>query len=281
MIDRDSLIHIQNSAAQAIEASQDAIQHTFNNIDALPYVALPEGHKLHAIDTEKHQPYRQRFTGQFCTSSPDDFIEYCLNAGSNESKCFINPENRSAKCIINFGTRAQAGHCDDTATYTPSSTAEYDALLEVSQRGSLSQKTVAEFLEDWKDNIQCYNTDQQLIEIKRAINATRKITITAKTSKESEKQQFSSAQSSLASVEANTNEDQPAYIEFTCSPFLGFNERSFMARVSINSDDDAPRLHIRIIQMELHKQQMAEELQAMLTEAFNEKIHTVIGAFSV
>ena len=64
----------------------------------------------------------------------------------------------SAAAILNFGTTDAPGHCDSKATVKLDQTAPYTALLEIVNK-RLTQRELAEFIEDWRSFITCWSEE--------------------------------------------------------------------------------------------------------------------------
>ena len=137
-----------------------------------------------------------------------------------------------------------------------------------------SQATLAEFLEDWPDAVQAFAGTEQLATPK-AIAAIRKITVESLRKLESEEQQLSTTRSAFESVAATSTEKLPTHIRFCCDPYAGLCDRTFVLRLAIHTGDKAPQLSLRIVNDELHTEEMARELCDLLAAEVND--HTVDG----
>ncbi|EFA1376509.1 DUF2303 family protein, partial [Escherichia coli] len=143
------------------------------------------------------------------------------------------------------------------------------------------QKSLAEWLEDWADFLTAYDSDGNVLDIKQAISAVRRLTIDAKRSAEYEEQNFSGSRSVMESVEAKSKEIMPATFRFECIPYEGLGNREFTLRLSILTSEQ-PVLVLRIVRVEAAEEEIAKEFRDLLKERFEEEdILTFIGTFSV
>lgn len=268
----DQITKANNSLSDRFQCSQPKV------------VAL---HKDFAIENlEKYEQHRSRFRGNFSTAEPDAFANYALNKSATDAGCFINAQHMSAKLIFNLGNDQQPGHCDDSARLSLEMTAPYKALLAIADK-RLSQKDVAEFIEDWR-HLMSASSEEDLdgnktsIPLAKAIYAIRKITIEQKATTDSETRNFGATNSSMDSIDVKSAEMPPAYLHFTCEPYRGLAERTFNLRLSVITDRQ-PSLTLRIVRHETEQEEMAKEFEAIINTKLGEidpKINTFIGDFA-
>ena len=231
-------------------------------------VALPENFRIH--DLEKFNLNRFRFRGALSTASIDDFTRYSKDLADEGTRCFIDADNMRAVSVLNLGTIDEPGHADNTATLKLKKTAPFSALLSVNGERN-SQKSLAEWIEDWADYLVGFDANGDAIQATKAAAAIRKITIEANQTAE---------RSLMESVEAKTKDIMPVAFEFKCVPFEGLKERPFKLRLSIITGD-RPVLVLRIIQLEAVQEEMANEFRDLLVEKFKDsKVETFIGTFT-
>ena len=179
----------------------------------------------------------------------------------------------------NLGTIDEPGHADNTATLKLKKTAPFSALLSVNGERN-SQKSLAEWIEDWADYLVGFDANGDAIQATKAAAAVRKITIEANQTADFEDNDFSGKRSLMESVEAKTKDIMPVAFEFKCVPFEGLKERPFKLRLSIITGD-RPVLVLRIIQLEAVQEEMANEFRDLLVEKFKDsKVETFIGTFT-
>ena len=260
--------------AQAIAAANAAIDRELHG-----QVALPSDFTL--IDMEKYMATRRRLRGNMATSVVGDFATYTEKNAEEGATIFIDPEKMTACAVLNMGVPERPGHSDNTATLTPIRTAAYAAMRAFGTGDPLSQKAVAEFLEDWAGNIRCYD-DDGLIAHNKAIAAIRKITIESLKKIEAEEKTLSASRSAFESVEAKSTEKIPAYVEFKCKPYSDFEECTFSLRLGVLTGGQNPMVNLRIVKINEHEEQMANELSVLITNSLEVgSIPALIGKYGV
>lgn len=244
----------------------------------LDVAALPEDTKV--LQLEQFKPLRNRFRGMFATVSVEDFVNYTSAKADHGAECFVDPEAMTAAAVLNLGDIGAPGHADNRAKMTLKTTAAFDALKKLD--GSLrTQQQLAEWLEDWRDNVQGLTSEGVELTATKVIAAIRRITIKAAGTVDHTEGQLSTSRSALEQVEASSNnEPLPSFIQFTCIPYQDLAERSFTLRLSLRADDEKPVLSLRIIRPEQHEEEMAEEFAALLQEKFGDTLPVTIGVFS-
>lgn len=240
-------------------------------------VALPNDFTLH--DLEKYLPNRRRIRGHMHTSVIADFAVYAAENKEEGAAVFIDPKTMSATAVLNLGTPASPGHCDNTAELSPERTAAYKAIRAIAGNGAVNQTVSAEFLEDWTDIIKCFKDGEQ-VPNNKAIAAVRSITIEALRKVAVEEQQLSASRSAFEKISASSDTAPiPTEIRFTCVPYKDLPERTFVMRLGILTSEK-PTLTLRIIKIEEHEEQMAGELAGLIAEAIKTDMPVLIGKYS-
>ncbi|QFT53514.1 DUF2303 family protein [Microbulbifer sp. THAF38] len=243
-----------------------------------PAMAAPKDFQI--LNLEKYQQGRTRYRGKMETTSLEDFEQYCMDFGNESAKCFVDPESMTAQTIFNLGTTQEPGHADFSAKLRLIKTAEFKALLQLNGDRS-SQKNMAEFMEDYADNILCYTADGEAINTSKAIAAVRRLTIESSRKEDHSVEDFKSSRSALENIEARSDEGLPAGFKFECVPYNGLESRSFDLRLSILTGGDAPRLTARIKRLEAIQEAMGRELQQSLSSVLvQSQMKTYIGDFA-
>ncbi|MGJ5648557.1 YfdQ family protein [Morganella morganii] len=270
-LDGTAISQIQNMTVASL--SLDAV-----NKSLCPAVVLPGDFNVKSL--EQLQEGRYRFRGAMDTTSITDFVKYSLQHGVEEGvSCFIDADVMSAKTIFNIGTIGEPGHADNTAVVSLKKTSPFASLLNING-DRLSQKALAEWLEDWRDNLMAFDAEGNVIDIKQAINAVRKITIEASRSADHEDRDFGASRSVMENVEAKSRDIMPAVFQFTCTPYDELSERAIKLRYSVLTGGDVPVLVLRIVQLEKLEEQIAQEFRDLLADKFEEtEIQTYIGKF--
>lgn len=263
------------SEAQSITAARDAITAALDKKSTA--VALPTDFIIK--DLEGFMLHRRRARGVMKTSVVADFAAYTESHFENGATIFIEPESMTATGVLNLGSPEVPGHADNFSQLIPNETAAYKALRGISGGNPQSQRAVAEFLEDWIDVIECYS-DGVFVPPPKAIAAVRNITIEALRKLDTQEQQLSASKSSFESVQAKSIEPLPTLIKFRCKPYNDLNEREFMMRLGIVTSDK-PSLTLRIIKVEEHIEQMADELSGCIRKSIiNNDIRIVLGKYT-
>jgi uncharacterized protein YfdQ (DUF2303 family) len=186
----------------------------------------------------------------------------------------------TARTIFNLGTIEHPGHADNSALIVLKKTSPFSAVLSVNGRKQ-GQKELAEWLEDWRDYLLAFDADGNVLDIKQAIGAVRRITIESSRSSDHEDSDFSARRSVMENVEAKSKDIMPAAFEFKCTPYDELQERAIKLRYSILTSQDTPTLVLRIVQLENLQELMAQEFRDILSAKFEEtQIETFIGNFS-
>lgn len=243
-----------------------------------PTAILPKDTNIESL--ERFSLERFRFRGNMDTTSIEDFVRYSVGYASENEKarCFIDADNMLARSIFNIGTLDNPGHADNAATIKLKKTAPFRALLAING-DRLSQKEIAEWLEDWSDYLTAFDADGNVMKIAQAAQAVRRVTIQQTNSADHEDGDFSGKKSLMQSVEASSKDVMPAAFEFKCVPYEGLGERRFSLRNSLLKSGE-PVFVLRIVQLEAQEEAIATEFRDQLIGKFDGKpVETFIGDF--
>jgi len=277
MFDKEAIEAIQQ--AQATRAAQDAIFNALESAHGVrqDIIGLPDDFKLH--DIEDQHLTRRRARGAMNTRFIAPFVAYVQAHAEEGATVFIDPRDTSARAVLNLGTPRDPGHADNTALFTPEPTAAYAALKDIVDE-QCGQVKIAEFLEDWATNIQCFAGTTE-VKVPTAIASIRRITIEAMRKQESTVEQLSASKSAFESIQAKNQDTLPTFIYFNCKPYADLDERLFVLRLSILTGDDRPKLILRIQKAEEHAEQIADEMANKLLNAFGATtLPVLIGMYS-
>ncbi len=274
MFDKETLTALQEGSAILRAAGALAAHHDTNNL-----AALPSDYKLH--DLEPYLAGRRRARGTMATAQLASFAEYVIAHAEAGATVFVDQKTITATAVLNLGEAAEPGHADNKAALTPERTAAYTALLQHANGSAYSQKAIAEWMEDWADNIIAFAADGAEIKTTQAVAAVRKITIDAMRKIESTEQSLSASKSAFESIQASSTETLPALILFSCQPYADLDQRSFALRLGVLTGDATPKVNLRISKMEEHAEQMATELAELITSAFAaDSVPVLLGSYS-
>lgn len=240
-------------------------------------IALPASVAVKSL--EQFNLERYRFRGSMETSNIDEHVKYSSGYAGEGVRCFIDADAMCAQTIFNIGTLSNPGHADNTASLSLKKTAPFRELLNIDGRKQ-TQKELAEWLEDYREFLLAFDADGEVLDIKKAVGAVRRITIEQTSSADHEDQDFSAKRSIMESVEAKSKDVMPAAFEFKCIPYEGLGERRFKLRYSILTGGNAPVLVLRIVQLEAEEEKIAVEFLELLTGKFKDvEVETFIGKF--
>ncbi|WP_261840985.1 YfdQ family protein [Aliamphritea ceti] len=265
-MDQSAIKEIQKSATL-----QHATQQLTQTLT--PLAVLPDDFKIESLETYLNG--RVRFRGNFETQSITDIADYI---DDRHPSVFVNADKMTAKAIFNFGTDEAPGHCDNTATLALERNSAFSALLSINGR-KLSQKDLAEWLEDWNEHAKVFDQEDEEMSIVAAIAAIRRITITAKSESTHSEHNFGAARSAMEEIEAKAEERMPSGFTFACVPYESLDERTFTARFSVLTGHDKPVLSVRIVQLESQEEDMGSEFKTKLTDALADDIAIYLGSF--
>lgn len=266
------LNQISLGQAQAIERAADEATQAITSHGAL---ALPD--TFHIQDLEKYMPNRRRMTGTMSTSSVESFATYITAHHDDGSMVFVHDTKLSATAVLNLGNHTEPGHCDHLAQLDLNHTAAYAALLAINGK-HLLQREVAEFLEDWTDNLGFFQGANAL-QPSQAISAVRRLNIEAVRKLESVSESLSESTSAFEQVTASSKEPLPDFVYFKCAPTEDLTERTFVMRLHIITGD---KLHVclRIQRLQSHQEAMALELSERINLAMKgQPVSVVRGQF--
>lgn len=273
MFDKDTLTALQEH--KAIESAQKAL--AFAHQDSNDLAALPSDYKLHNL--EQYLPTRRRARGIMTTNDLESFIGYTVAHSEAGASVFIEAESMSAFAVLNLGIPNEPGHADNKAKLKLNRTAAFTALISIATGQPYKQSTVAEFLEDWPDQIKCIN-DAGDIAPPKAIAAIRKLTIETMRKLESEEQALSQSRSAFESVQATSKDPIPTTILFKCQPYSDLAERTFAIRLTVQTGGDKPAITLRVVKAEQHNEEMAAELAALIIRGFEGGTPVLVGSYT-
>lgn len=248
--------------------------------------ALPVG--VTVTDLEEYLEQRRRYRGSMATNLIEEFVEYVTATteqygdlpGLENYPCFVSPASMSAKTFFNLGDIENPGHGDHFAELKLKKTEAYNQLLGINGN-RFDQKSLAEWLEDWKDHLEAIAEDgEKAIPLAAAVSAVRRITIGTKAEATSETRSLSTHQSAMAEVEARNKDQFPCFLKFTCEPYQGLEERTFTVRLSLITSEK-PVISARIVRLETLEEEMAQELEEKLRTGFEDTpVKTFVGSFN-
>jgi uncharacterized protein YfdQ (DUF2303 family) len=275
-LNKDAIVHLeQNQAAISLNKQLSELH---ENQLSTNVIAVPKDHGVELESLERYQPARDRFRGTMTTESIEDFATYANSKSENTT--YINAQDMNAKAFFNLGNHDSAGHGDDVASIRLKPTAAFRALTRIND-SKLGQKEAAEFIEDWQANVIEITGDLgENITVKVAANALRNVTVSATQTQEHGEHNFGRERSARESIQAETKNARPNFVHFRCVPYAGLPERTFIFRVGILTSSE-PKVVLRVINLETHEEEMAQEFKDILTEKLDESANVYVGSFSL
>lgn len=234
------------------------------------------------IDLEKYQMGRSRVRGQFHSSDIDSFNNYVSNnAEPEEVRIFVDDAAMSAIAILNFKVEGhEQGHLDHKAILNAKKTVVFDTLHRRHMLGRVTQKTFAEFLEDWGHFVIARDSEGNVIANSRAVSAIRNMRIDESAQTDSHAGNYRESRSRLESVEAKSIDGAlPAYFTVKDECYQGFTERNLKLRLSIGQDEGKPEFKLEIVSLQILKDELTKEFAAIVEESFEGACDVLIGSF--
>jgi uncharacterized protein YfdQ (DUF2303 family) len=238
-------------------------------------VVVSQGYNVK--DLEYLGNFRRRYRGKLTTTSLDDFAAYVKSHANPAADAFVDTNSMSGVAIFNLGNATAPGHGDYQAILNLPPTAAFAALKTVSGT-KLSQKALADWLEDWNEFITPEYAEADAT-LARAIAAVRKITIKAKAESTSVTNSMSGSRSTLEEIDAQSTNDLPVGFNFVCEPYLGLMSRKFRLSISVISGDEKPALVLRWQQREAWIEKIAREFKDVLARALGDSANLTLGTF--
>jgi len=251
MVDKSFIEKIEQLAISSAAAPETHV----------PVCLMPVGTDIHSL--EPYMEGRARYRGKFATQSILDLALYASKFSGGT--CFVEQQDMKAGMFFNLGDSVHPGHGDHRAELKLKRTATFTAFLQICGQQH-SQKALAEWLEDWADYIVAFTSAGDAIDVKKAVAAVRRMTISAKSEVTSDQADFKGSRSAMEEIEAKSEHELPAGIRFDCTPYHGLDGRSFEARLSVITSDP-PKLVLRAIRMEETEELMAQEFADKLKVA--------------
>ena len=236
---------------------------------------IPDDFKIE--DLEQFMPTRRRAAGLMTTPFINDFVSYVEEHKQDGCTIFVDADQMQGRAVLDLGTPTAPGHCANIAALAPKATAAFTSLKSVIER-QRNQKDTAEWLEDWVNHLTA-QADGKEIDMRKAIQAVRSITIEGLNKIHHEEQSLSASRSAFESVKASSEETLPSHFLFKCKPYPDLKEREFVLRLSVLTDGK-PMLILRPMAWETAVEEMATEFATDIRKAVENKVPVLIGTYS-
>lgn len=254
------------SAAESLDLSRDA-------------VSLPSSLQIH--DLEKFHDTRRRFRGVMTTAVIAEFHDFVDQYGDPDNTiCFVDQDDMEATAIIDAGDIENPLHQEFKAIISLNKTAAFTSLMSmVDARMPHSQRSFAEWIEDWNAHIKAIDQAGAEYPLSNAVQAIRSMTIEQYKKSDHKQENFKAERGTLESIAAKSEHTIPAMLDFKCVPFHGLEERTIRLRVNVILKHDEISISLGY-PLELHDREvMAEEFKEKLKDGLTDT-KVFIGSFS-
>ncbi|MDX8384782.1 MAG: DUF2303 family protein [Ghiorsea sp.] len=254
---------------------------------ALDSLGLAVPHIVHAknveiTSVEYAMPTRAFMRGDMLTDNVGSFFDYTKQHGNADSSCFIFSEDMRASVIFDMGSKAKPLHCRHMATLALRKTADFLALGSmVRAAGDVSQRELSEWIEDYADIITLTDAHGDKIETEVGISVLRDLDFSSREVSHHHDHALRSSRSSFKEIQVSSRLPIPVFISFCCVPYADFESRTFTARLDVLTGYEKPTFSARIVRIDRHKAEMAEEFERLVSKGVSEHgVITYIGSFS-
>lgn len=243
------------------------------------FVAIPDDHTIR--DLLHSEGVKRFFKAAYKTDSLLSFIKY-VNENKNESaELFVDRSTMEASAIFDlYDDEYRPTMCTHQAMFTAQKTPEFKAILQLAAVSPVSQRKLAEFGEEWGDVFTFIDSNDEPIELIKAINAIRNMKVKSSSSSESKVGDMSASRSRTADIEAKGQDVTVAgLIGNDTNIYLDLEPRNIKVKFSIHTNGDDIALSARL----LNKDRLLESLAKELCETIDKQaqITTYIGTIKV
>lgn len=123
----------------------------------VPTVMVPDGYAVQQFESLLQRPVRPR--GQYVAQDQPSFralVSSLRDADDDDPqtpRTYVDKEKRTARCVLNDASGGRPGHRDWSVFWQVKRSLAWDAWVKLSTAGYVSQRQLAEFLEDWRQTI--------------------------------------------------------------------------------------------------------------------------------
>jgi uncharacterized protein YfdQ (DUF2303 family) len=276
-MEKEAILHIG-----AMAHSKEFLAHISSISKDRPFALVPES--LQVTDMEKYLSAPVRFRNNFATYRISEFTRYCVDFDTDTSQCIIFADelsfrsNPHAITVFDKGGPESPMHGGHRAEVKLQKLPEYEHAIDFDGR-SFGQKELAEWIEEFADNLEIFTSDGQVMEVPLAARAIRELSIKAARQTTSAVHDMAESRSISESIEAENSESKPASIKFTFSPYPGFEEYTVEFRLSILTSAETPKFKPRMLRQDRLIQAIADEFTEKVTSGLKDtKIKWYLGA---
>ncbi|MBV2138550.1 MAG: YfdQ family protein [Candidatus Thiodiazotropha sp. (ex Ctena orbiculata)] len=247
---------------------QNALNDINARLDIQNLIALPD--KTSIQDLTQYTPKKRWFSGRFTTSSIKAFCEYVEENNISKTALFISMRQMAATAYFNmFLTNDEPGRRDHLAVLDMQPTVEMDAIINLCSGNCMSQRDLAEWMEEWSDIITPVDKNGEPIDIKAAIQAVRGMTVEASRSINHEVGDMSESKSTMEKIDAKGKQVTTAGFVTDINPYDELPEKRIEVRFSVITSQDSVKFSARLLQ----KERLDEDLRVDLRNDLLSKIN--------
>lgn len=270
MISKDALEYLSAQTLAAKRASEP-LDH--------PFAIVPQGFEVRSMD--EFNEHASHFREQFATNHIDSFIDYfdCHGDGGDLA-CFVSIKPLKAEIVFDAGNADKPGHRFHRARLVLDKSPLMSAIQTISLCENLSQRTLAEWLEDWRFDIDAEDTNGEDIELRKVITAVRNFGVLSKAGSEHKEESLGASRSAFAEIEAKNKSDLPAFLVGHGKPYTGLPmvDMPMRLHVRLSTDGKPPTFKLQRVRPDQYDQKIAESFVETLKAKFGERdISLLIG----
>lgn len=255
---------MDKTAIQEIN-SQCALNQANNILEAEKLIALPD--KATMIDLSKYTPEKRWFSGRFNTSSVVAFCEYVNDLADDKTQLFISMEEMHARAIFNIVlSDGHPGRCDNNAILAMIPTPEMIAINKLCDGSLMTQRDLAEWMEEWVNIIMPFDTKHDMTEPKTAISAIRSMTVESSRKTDLDIGDMNQKQSTLDQIEAKGKSLTVAGFDVSINCYDDLPINNITVIFSVLTTGNAVKFKARMLRGEKLKEKSRLDLRAALIE---------------
>lgn len=278
-MDSSAIQEIQKAFALE-EANCKVIAQT-NNVDSRGVAVLPNDMSI--TDLEQYRVHKRRYSGHFSTTMIEENTYYIKKNANETTALFIDSSDMEAVTIFDLGTIDKPLHGKHRSILKLSKTSDFSTLLN-SNKERFNQVGFSDFIEDSNDLIKFYDADNKIIKTPAVVTAVRHVTSEQVSGRKDSQQNFSSEATTFEKTAIKDADNLPTFMDFTCSPYKGFNSRTILCRIAVLTSSQDPKFVYSIVNHEKIQEQLTEEFLTQVQSSLIDNgvdIATHIGTFSL
>lgn len=253
---------LSKDALQYLQAQNVVLDVLRNGVDA-PFAAVPPGYTLESLAAFRVNA--DHFEETYQTNDIESFAEYCTEYMAE--RVFIKAESMTADVVFDSGTPDSPLHRKHKAKLVLKRTPLYNAVTSMDARREISQRDLADWMQDWRNEIMPFDGNGDAIEVRRAVQAIRNFSIQETKKSDHVEETLKASRSAFASIEATSNNSLPDIIVAKGEPYLGLPPIDMTLRVKYLLDDP-PEFRLTLVRPDVLEQEIARSFVAVLRQTF-------------